>query len=172
MGGGWFFACARQMQICANLCKFAQSRPFARAKTCKILQKPAKSISKSSINRQPIAGLGLASRPNFGGLRLHLKSSSEMVVPSNYPKGGMREKKYWFDLLGSTLIYLDLLGFGTTCFEEAELGGLSEEREVRYADHPMKGEKKYPTSDGFGWPRVASVGFGLSRMTAHRVRGF
>jgi hypothetical protein len=62
------------------------------------------------------------------------------------------------------LIYLDLLGFGTTCFEEAELGGLSEEREVRYADHLMKGEKKYPTSDGFGWVRMGSDGFGWVRM--------
>jgi hypothetical protein len=25
MRSGWSFACARQMQICANLCKFAQT---------------------------------------------------------------------------------------------------------------------------------------------------
>ncbi len=58
------------------------------------------------------------------------------------------------------MIYLDLLGFGTTCFEEAELGGLSEEREVRYADHPMKGEKKIPN---FGWVRMALGGLSWIR---------
>ena len=31
MRSGWFFACARQMQICANLCKFAQTALSAKA---------------------------------------------------------------------------------------------------------------------------------------------
>src|SRR3954463_13352964 len=81
------FAWGREMQICANLCKFMQSRTFACAKTCKILQKPAKCISESSINRQPIAGLGRASGANIGGFRLHLESSSEMVVGTRHSEG-------------------------------------------------------------------------------------
>jgi hypothetical protein len=71
----------------ANLCKFMQ-----------IYANRAKAISESSINRQPIAGLGLASRLNVCGLRLHLESSSEMVRDQNSPKGGAR-KKLWFDLV-------------------------------------------------------------------------
>jgi hypothetical protein len=77
-----FFAGGREMQICANLRKFMQSRAFACPKTCKILQKPAKCISESSINRQLIAGLGRASGAN-SGFRLNLESSSEMFVGGN-----------------------------------------------------------------------------------------